>query len=66
MADSNLSPHTYTMNGVEVSFPAKAYPSQVAMMSKVTQVNFIISDFLWWIIQTPKKSGFYNPQVVLE
>ena len=42
MADSNLSPHTYTMNGVEVSFPAKAYPSQVAMMSKVTQVNFII------------------------
>jgi hypothetical protein len=34
-SDSNLNPHSYTMNGVEVAFPAKAYPSQVAMMSKV-------------------------------
>jgi hypothetical protein len=43
--DSNLNPHTYTMNGVEVSFPAKAYPSQVAMMSKVGIQFFSIGYF---------------------
>jgi hypothetical protein len=35
MSANDLNPHTYTINGVEVLFPAKAYPSQVAMMSKV-------------------------------
>jgi len=28
-------PHEYSMCGVKVKFPAKAYPSQVAMMSKI-------------------------------
>ena len=27
--------HEYSMSGVRVRFPAKAYPSQVAMMSKI-------------------------------
>ena len=27
--------HEYSMSGVKVRFPAKAYPSQVAMMSKI-------------------------------
>ena len=30
-----MAGHEYSMNGVKVSFPAKAYPSQVAMMSKI-------------------------------
>ena len=42
-SDANLNPHTYTMNGVEVSFPAKAYPSQVAMMSKVRNDQCILN-----------------------
>lgn len=30
-------PHyVYTISGVRVEFPAKAYPSQIAMMDKVT------------------------------
>ena len=28
-------PHEYKMSGVAVSFPHKAYPSQIAMMSKI-------------------------------
>lgn len=27
---------TYTISGVKVEFPAKAYPSQIAMMNKVS------------------------------
>jgi len=27
--------HVYTISGVRVEFPAKAYPSQIAMMDKV-------------------------------
>ncbi|XP_059096440.1 Fanconi anemia group J protein-like [Tigriopus californicus] len=30
-----LSPHTYTISGVKVHFPCKAYPSQVAMMNNI-------------------------------
>ena len=29
------TPHNYTIGGVKVSFPAKAYPSQIAMMNKI-------------------------------
>ena len=29
-------PSTYTIGGVRVEFPAKAYPSQLAMMNKVS------------------------------
>jgi len=32
---SPKSPHEYTIGGVKVYFPVKAYPSQVAMMSKI-------------------------------
>ena len=39
MASSSASTakkgHTYTIGGVKVEFPVKAYPSQVAMMSKI-------------------------------
>ena len=30
-----LTPHEYTISGVKVSFPVKAYPSQIAMMAKI-------------------------------
>lgn len=30
-----LNPHTYTISGVKVHFPCKAYPSQVAMMNNI-------------------------------
>ena len=30
-----MGPTKYVMNGVEVEFPVKAYPSQVAMASKI-------------------------------
>lgn len=29
---------TYTIGGVKVEFPAKAYPSQVSMMDKVIHI----------------------------
>ena len=29
------TPHEYTMSGCKIKFPVKAYPSQVAMMSKI-------------------------------
>ena len=32
---SMLTPHEYTISGVKVMFPMKAYPSQVAMMAKI-------------------------------
>lgn len=35
MANSALSPHTYTMSQVKVHFPCKAYPSQLAMMNNI-------------------------------
>ena len=36
MAYANmLSPHEYTISGVKVMFPVKAYPSQIAMMAKI-------------------------------
>ena len=37
MTDPNKTPNTYTMNGVPVQFPHKAYPSQMAMMAKIIQ-----------------------------
>ena len=33
--------HTYCINGIEVIFPVKAYPSQISIMSKVWFVVFI-------------------------
>ena len=30
-----ITPHEYTISGVKVSFPVKAYPSQIAMMAKI-------------------------------
>ena len=30
-----MAPKEYLMNGVKVNFPVKAYPSQVAMTSKI-------------------------------
>ena len=33
--DNMLAPHEYTISGVKVMFPMKAYPSQIAMMSKI-------------------------------
>ena len=33
--DNMLAPHEYTISGVKVVFPMKAYPSQIAMMSKI-------------------------------
>ena len=33
--NTNMEGHEYSMSGVRVRFPAKAYPSQVAMMSKI-------------------------------
>ena len=35
MASSAKTPHEYTIGGVKVSFPVKAYPSQIAMMAKI-------------------------------
>lgn len=35
MASTHKSPHEYTIGGVKVHFPVKAYPSQVAMMAKI-------------------------------
>ena len=29
------TPHEYTISGVKVFFPVKAYPSQIAMMAKI-------------------------------
>ena len=37
MTDPNKAPNTYTMNGIPVQFPHKAYPSQMAMMAKIIQ-----------------------------
>jgi DNA repair helicase Rad3 len=34
---SSLSPHTYTMNRVKISFPCKAYPSQLSMMNNIVR-----------------------------
>jgi hypothetical protein len=33
--DQIPGPMTYTIGGVKVEFPTKAYPSQLAMMNKV-------------------------------
>ena len=30
-----MAPKEYSMNGVKVEFPVKAYPSQVAMASRI-------------------------------
>ena len=30
-----MSPHEYMISGIRVYFPVKAYPSQIAMMSKI-------------------------------
>ena len=35
MTDPNKAPNTYTIGGVTVQFPHKAYPSQMAMMDKI-------------------------------
>ncbi len=35
--------HVYTISGVRVEFPAKAYPSQIAMMDKVRDICLYIS-----------------------
>ena len=56
-SDANLNPHTYTMNGVEVSFPAKAYLSQVAMMSKVRNDQCILNT-AWDTLATHYKFAF--------
>lgn len=42
------APTTYTIGGVKVEFPTKAYPSQLAMMNKVrlldiTKISFIFT-----------------------
>lgn len=34
-SNNTMSPHEYTISGVKVFFPVKAYPSQVAMMAKI-------------------------------
>ena len=36
VAHGSTFPSTYTIGGVRVEFPAKAYPSQLAMMNKVS------------------------------
>ena len=36
------SHHVYMINGVRVEFPAKAYPSQIAMMEKVNNFHSLI------------------------
>ena len=37
MTDPNKAPKPYTIGGITVQFPHKAYPSQVAMMAKIIQ-----------------------------
>ena len=34
-SNGTMEPHEYTISGVKVYFPVKAYPSQVAMMAKI-------------------------------
>ena len=36
------SHRVYMINGVRVEFPAKAYPSQIAMMEKVNNFHSLI------------------------
>ena len=34
---SDHGPHQYKISGITVDFPCKAYPSQIAMMNKVSR-----------------------------
>lgn len=36
MGADGVTHYVYTISGVRVEFPAKAYPSQIAMMDKVS------------------------------
>ena len=48
MSSDVRAQHVYTISGVRVEFPAKAYPSQIAMMDKVrADATFVI--FYNWI-----------------
>lgn len=40
------SPVEYTIGGVNISFPCKAYPSQLAMMNSVSNHSKLISQML--------------------
>lgn len=51
-------PHyVYTISGVRVEFPAKAYPSQIAMMGKVSLSRSCILIYLWLCVCVSLVSG---------
>jgi hypothetical protein len=51
MSSDVRAQHVYTISGVRVEFPAKAYPSQIAMMDKVrADASYNMAQLLLFLI----------------
>ena len=59
---SMLTPHEYTISGVKVMFPMKAYPSQVAMMANgcnKVKVQYLVNNLSSNLTTTVDKLTIY-------